>query len=175
MVSSSGGSFSSIAAARSGGHDDATAFRLELGAPHRGRDHRSRSVPVPDHAGSANHLTEFTAEDHGRLALGRKLARRRSGPTETITDGSRAFAPDIGAVISGRPIPRWGRDAALIKKDFVGDQHEAEKAENRMNGIALSQDERKMLRFAWESGTSMPNAFPACERATRQAERPRPA
>jgi hypothetical protein len=104
--SSSGGSFSSIAAARSG---------LSMTPPLFGSSsarHTGDVITVRDPFQSpitlgANHLTEFTAETTAALRSDANV-RGAGVALPNITDGFAGSAPDIGAVISGRPVPRWG-------------------------------------------------------------------
>jgi len=55
----------------------------------------------------ANHLTEFTAETTAALRSDANV-RNAGVALPNITDGFTGPAPDIGAVIGGRPVPRWG-------------------------------------------------------------------
>ena len=104
--SSSGGSFNSIAAARSG---------LTMTPPLFGSSsarHTADVITVRDPFQSpitlgANHLTEFTAETTAALRSDANV-RGAGLALPNITDGFTGNAPDIGAVISGRPVPRWG-------------------------------------------------------------------
>jgi predicted phage tail protein len=54
-----------------------------------------------------NHLTEFTAQTTAALRSDANV-RGAGVALANITDGFTGAAPDIGAVISGRPVPRWG-------------------------------------------------------------------
>ena len=104
--SNSGGSFTSIAAARSG---------LPMTPPLFGSSSARHTEDVitvrdpfePPIALGANHLTEFMAET---TAVLRSDANVRSAGVAlpNVTDGFTGSAPDIGAVISGRAVPRWG-------------------------------------------------------------------
>jgi Right handed beta helix region len=104
--SSSGGSFTSIAAARSG---------LPMTPPLFGSSsarHTGDVITVRDPFQSpitlgANHLTEFTAQTTAALRSDANV-RGAGVALPNITDGFTGSAPDIGAVISGRPVPRWG-------------------------------------------------------------------
>jgi hypothetical protein len=103
---SSGGSFTSIAAARSG---------LTMTPPLFGSSsarHTGDVITVRDPFQSpitlgANHLTEFTAQTTAALRSDANV-RGAGVSLPNITDGFMGNAPDIGAVISGRPVPRWG-------------------------------------------------------------------
>jgi hypothetical protein len=104
--SSTGGSFGSIAAARSG---------LTMTPPLFGSSsarHTGDVITVRDPFQSpitlgANHLTEFTAQTTAALRSDANV-RGAGVALPNITDGFTGAAPDIGAVISGRPVPRWG-------------------------------------------------------------------
>jgi hypothetical protein len=55
----------------------------------------------------ANHLTEFTAMTTPALRSDANV-RGAGVALPNITDGFTGSAPDVGAVIGGRPVPRWG-------------------------------------------------------------------
>lgn len=62
------------------------------------------ATPIP--LGS-NHLTEYTSEVVPSLAPGVN-AKHAGVLLPNITDGFTGTNPDVGAIIEGRPVPRWG-------------------------------------------------------------------
>lgn len=102
----SGGSFSSIGAARSGLPVTQPLFGSST-ARHTG-DMIAPADPfaVPITLGP-DHLTEITATPSPALRAGSNLLNA-GVEVPNVTDGYTGTAPDIGASISGRPVPRWG-------------------------------------------------------------------
>lgn len=55
----------------------------------------------------ADHLAEFTTA--AMPALQASASAKNAGvPIANVTDGYTGAAPDMGALIEGRPVPRWG-------------------------------------------------------------------
>ena len=104
--SSTGGSFGSIAAARSGLTTTPPLFGSSS-ARHTGDVITDRDPFQSPITLGANHLTEFTAQTTAALRSDANV-RGVGVALPNITDGFTGPAPDIGAVISGRPVPRWG-------------------------------------------------------------------
>ena len=102
----SGGSFPSMSAAR---------FRLPATEPMHGtsrqrhdRDLITEANPfVEDIKLGENYLTQITQRYVPTLA-DEAAPRGKGVPIAGVTDGFSGSAPDIGALISGRPIPAWG-------------------------------------------------------------------
>ncbi len=102
----SGGSYGSFAEAASGVPRTTPLFGTST-ARHDGdlalaADPFQASVTLGD-----DHLTEITSEVVPSLPAG-SPAENAGMPIPNVTDGYTGSAPDIGAVIAGRPIPRWG-------------------------------------------------------------------
>ena len=54
-----------------------------------------------------DHLTEITASTVP--SLGPSASAKYAGATiANITDGFAGAAPDMGAIVEGRPVPKWG-------------------------------------------------------------------
>lgn len=105
----SGGSFASMAAARSG---LASTMPVFSGITQRhNSDVISASNPfVTDVTLGANHLTQITTET--ALSIANGAAARNAGVSiPGITDGFSGAAPDIGAFIAGRAVPTYGDDS----------------------------------------------------------------
>ena len=104
--SASGGSFPNIAAAR---------VRLPATKPVHGESKRrhegdliTEADPfVEDIKLGENYLTQITRSYVPMLSDG-AAPRRKGIPILGITDGFSGSAPDMGALISGRPVPTWG-------------------------------------------------------------------
>lgn len=103
---SSGGSYGSFEEARAGLPETTPVFGAET------RRH-AHDVLLPVDAFETptplgpDHRTEVTAPWVPRLAAG-SVARGAGVAIPNVTDGFEGDAPDIGAVITGRPLPRWG-------------------------------------------------------------------
>lgn len=102
----SGGSFSSLAAARLGLPATTPVFGTSTAR------HQSDVISISDPFVTAttlgqDHLTEIVATTVPTLRTG--VSAKSSGtPIPNITDGYSGAAPDMGAVMDGRPVPRWG-------------------------------------------------------------------
>ena len=102
----SGGSFSNMATAR---------FSLPATKPVHGESRRRHegdviSQPNPfvnDIQLGASYLTQIT-DFHVPALADQATPRAKGVPIPGITDGFSGNAPDMGAVISGRPLPVWG-------------------------------------------------------------------
>jgi hypothetical protein len=104
--SSSGGSFSSVGGARTGLPATTPVFGTSS-ARHEG-DVVTTSDPfaAPITLGG-DHLTEVTTMATPSLRSGANV-QNAGVELPNITDGFTGSAPDIGAVIAGRPVPHWG-------------------------------------------------------------------
>ena len=102
----SGGSYNSLAAARAG-LPTTTAVFASSTARHQ-NDVMTTSDPfVNPITLGADHRVEITAMATPVLATG--TSAKNAGVTiANVTDGFSGAAPDIGALIEGRPVARWG-------------------------------------------------------------------
>lgn len=103
---SSGGSFSSLSAARLG----LTATIPVFGTSTRRHSNDVITTSNPFAAAvtlGANHLTEIMTFVTPALVVGTNV-KNAGVAIPNITDGYSGTAPDMGAIIEGRPLPRWG-------------------------------------------------------------------
>ena len=102
----SGGSFDSLAAAREG--LPATSALFDDSTARHDADVVTVRDPFADAVElGADHLTEITTDVVPVLAEG-DVAKSAGVEIPNITDGFVGAAPDVGAVIEGRPVPSWG-------------------------------------------------------------------
>ena len=102
----SGGSFGSLGAASAG--LPATAPVFGTSTVRHQFDVISASDPfVTAVTLGADHLTEIVATTVPTLRGGTS-AKNRGTPIPNVTDGYTGAAPDMGAIIEGRPVSRWG-------------------------------------------------------------------
>ena len=102
-----GGSFDSMAAARAGLPATTPLFGTATVAPRGRRDHGERSVRLADHARRGS--PDRGHDDRRPGAQPRRQPEERRGiEMPNVTDGYAGAAPDMGAIIEGRPPVRWG-------------------------------------------------------------------
>jgi len=102
----SGGSFNSLAAARAGLPATTPVFDPAT-ARHSGDVITVADPFVTPVTLGATHLTEITTAFTPTLRGG-TTPKGAGTPIANITDGHSGSAPDIGALIEGRALPRWG-------------------------------------------------------------------
>jgi hypothetical protein len=101
-----GGSFANLAAARAGVPATSPLFGTSTSR------HEGDVITVSDPFTSPitlgpDHLTEVGATAPPALSPG-VSAKNAGAEIPNITDGHAGAAPDMGAIIEGRPVPRWG-------------------------------------------------------------------
>jgi hypothetical protein len=101
-----GGAQRAIAAAQAGVSPTTPLFGTSTSR------HEADVITVSDPFGSPitlgpDHLTEVMTSDTPSLAAG-SSAKNAGTEIPNITDGYAGAAPDMGAVIDGRPAPKWG-------------------------------------------------------------------
>jgi hypothetical protein len=104
--SSTGGSFASVMAARAGLPATTPLFGTSTSR------HQGDVITVSDPFAApitlgADHLTEVMATAPPALSPGQS-PKNAGAKIPNINDGHAGAAPDMGAIIEGRPVPRWG-------------------------------------------------------------------
>jgi hypothetical protein len=104
--SSSGGSYGSIDAARSGLPATSPLFGTST-ARHDGDVVLASDPFAATIVLGSDHLTEHTSSEVPELPTG-SAAQGAGTAIPNVTDGHSGAAPDIGAIIAGRALPHWG-------------------------------------------------------------------